>query len=46
MVGRFFDNLKQWRGLAARFDKLVVVYRAGLVTVAVVMWLRRLLNTP
>ncbi|WP_235840418.1 IS5 family transposase [Corynebacterium yudongzhengii] len=45
VVERFFGNLKQWRGLAARFDKLALVYRAGVMAVAVMMWLRKLSDT-
>lgn len=45
VVERFFGNLKQWRGLATRYDKLALVYRAGVVAVAVVTWLRKLSDT-
>lgn len=45
MVERFFGNLKQWRSVATRYDKLAVVYRAGVMAVAVVTWLRKLSDT-
>ncbi len=35
VVERFFGNLKQWRGVATRYDKLAVVYRAGVMAIAV-----------
>jgi transposase len=41
VVERSFNALKQWRGLATRYDKLAVVYRGGAVLAAVLTWLRR-----
>ena len=41
-----FNDLKQWRGLATRYDKLAIVYRAAAVLNAVIRWLRRLRDTP
>ena len=29
-----------WRGLATRYDKLAVTYRAGVVIAAILTWLR------
>lgn len=46
VVERFFRNLKQWRGVATRYGKLALVYRASVVAVAVVTWLRKLSDTP
>ncbi|MEW2402630.1 IS5 family transposase [Streptomyces sp. NPDC046862] len=36
-VERSFALLKQWRGLAARFDKLAIVYRSAAVLAAVLV---------
>ena len=41
-----FNDLKQWRGLATRYDKLAIVYRAAAVLNAVIRWLKRLRDTP
>lgn len=46
VVERFFGNLKQWRGVATRYDKLAVVYRAGVMAIAVMTWLKKLSDTP
>jgi hypothetical protein len=32
-------RLKQWRGVATRFEKRAVYYRAAVVVVALVIWL-------
>jgi hypothetical protein len=39
------QRLKQWRGLATRYDKLAIVYRAAAVLAAVITWLRHLGDT-
>lgn len=31
VVERSFAHLKQWRGIAAHYDKLAITYRAGVV---------------
>ena len=41
MVERSFNDHKQWRGLATRYDKLATVYRGGIVLRAILMWLRQ-----
>jgi hypothetical protein len=41
VVERSFNALKNWRGLATRYDKLAVIYRGGAVLPAVLTWLRR-----
>ncbi len=46
VVERRFCHVKQWRGLATRYDKLAIVYRAGTVLNAVVAWTRHLSDTP
>jgi transposase len=37
---RFFNRMKNWRGLASRYDKLAVVFRGSVVLAAIVDWLR------
>ncbi len=39
VVERSFNALKQWRGLATRYDKHVLIYRGGVVLAAVLLWL-------
>jgi transposase len=46
VVERSFNTLKQWRGLATRYDKLAITYRGGVVLAAIVTWLRALRDTP
>ena len=43
---RSFNAIKQWRGLATRYDKLALTYRGGVVLAAIVTWLRALRDTP
>lgn len=40
VVERSFNLLKQWRCLATRYGKHAIVYRAGAVLAAIVVWLR------
>lgn len=40
VVERSFNLLKQWRGLATRYDKHAVIYRGGAVLAAIIAWLR------
>lgn len=46
VVERHFGWLKQWRGLATRFDKYAVIYRSAVVLCAIVTWLKALGDTP
>ncbi|WP_440588573.1 IS5 family transposase [Brevibacterium permense] len=39
-VERSFANVKQWRGLATRYDKLAITYRAAVVISAILTSLR------
>ena len=41
VVERSFNDHKQWRGLATRYDKLAVTYRGGVVLRSVLLWLRQ-----
>lgn len=39
VVERSFAHLKQWRGLATRYDKLAITYRAAAVLHAILEWI-------
>jgi transposase len=45
VIERRFCHLKQWRGLATRYDKLATVYRAAAVLNAVIAWTKHLSDT-
>ncbi|MGW4527536.1 IS5 family transposase [Amycolatopsis sp. NPDC004378] len=45
VVERRFNLLKQWRGLATRYDKLTIVYRSADVLHAVITWTKALSYT-
>ena len=40
VVERSFNKAKQWRGLATRYDKLAITYRAAVAIFAILTWLR------
>lgn len=40
VVERSFNLSKQWRGLATRYDKLAITYRAAVTLSAILTWLR------
>ncbi|WP_264158714.1 transposase [Cellulomonas iranensis] len=46
VIERALCDLKQWRGLATRYDKHAITYRAAVVLHAVITWTRRLSDTP
>ena len=46
VVERSFNTVKQWRGLATRYDKLAIVYRGAAVLRAITIWLKHLRDTP
>ena len=46
VVERSFALVKQWRGLATRYDKLAVTYRAAVVLSACLTWTQQLGDTP
>jgi transposase len=39
VVERGFNQIKNWRGLATRYDKHALVYRGGAVLAAIMLWL-------
>ena len=39
LVERFFGKLKQYRGIASRYDKLATTFMAGVLLVCVLIWL-------
>ncbi len=39
VIERSFNDHKQWRGIATRYDKLATVYRGAVVLRAITMWL-------
>ena len=39
VVERSFNDHKQWRGIATRYDKLATSYRGGVVLRAITIWL-------
>ena len=46
VIERRFCHVKQWRGIATRYDKLAIVYRAAAVLHAVITWTQQLRDTP
>lgn len=46
VIERYFALAKQWRGIATRFDKLAITYRAGVTLCAILTWARLLGDTP
>lgn len=40
VVERAFNLIKNWRGLATRYDKHALIYRGGIIPAAALMWLR------
>jgi transposase len=41
VVERSFNDHKQWRGLATRYDKLATTYRGAVVLRAIAIWLHQ-----
>lgn len=39
VIERFFNRMKNWRGLATRYDKHALVYRGGVILAAILDWL-------
>lgn len=42
VVERCFNRLKQWRGIATRYDKTAVNYLGGILLTSIVLWTRQL----
>ena len=42
VIERGYCRIKQWRGLATRYDKHAVIYRAAVVLNAVIAWTKAL----
>lgn len=40
VVERCFNRFKQWRGIATRYDKKALNYRAGIVLASAILWLK------
>lgn len=45
VIERSFNQLKQWRGIATRYDKLATVYRAAILIHDVITWTQALSDT-
>lgn len=46
VIERQYGRIKQWRGIATRYDKHAIVYRAAVVLNAVIAWAKTLSDTP
>lgn len=46
VIERTYGRMKQWRGLATRYDKLSIVYRAAVILNGVIAWLQHLSDAP
>jgi transposase len=46
VVERAFNHIKQWRGLATRYDDHILIYRGALVLNTIIRWLNALRDTP
>lgn len=46
VIERSYCDLKQWRGLATRYDKHACTYRAAVVLNAVIAWTKHLSDMP
>lgn len=40
VIERAFNQFKNWRAIASRYDKHAVTYRGGLVLAAIIIWLK------
>lgn len=46
VIERRFNLIKQWRGIATRYDTLATIYRSAIVLHAVITWTKTLSDTP
>ncbi len=44
VVERRFCDFKQWRGLATRYDKYAIIFRAGILLASMVAWLKKIIR--
>ncbi len=40
VIERAFNRLKQWRGIATRYEEHALVYRGAVVLASILLWLR------
>lgn len=45
VIERRFNVVKQWRGIATRYDKLATIYRSAIILHAVITWTKTLSDT-
>ena len=46
MIERRFCDTKQWSGLATRYDKHAIIYRAAVLIHTTIAWTKTLSETP
>lgn len=46
MIERNCCRIKQWRGLATRYDKHAIIYRAAVILNVVIAWTKQLSDMP
>ncbi|ROS41984.1 DDE family transposase [Amycolatopsis thermoflava] len=46
VIERSFNQLKQWRGIATRYDKLATLYRAAILIHDIITWTKALSDAP
>ena len=46
VIERSYCHLKQWRGIATRYDKHALIYRAAIVLHSVITWTKALSDLP
>lgn len=46
IIERGFSQLKQWRGIATRYDKLATTFRGAALLHGVIAWTNHLSDTP
>ena len=45
VIERQYSHIKQWRGIATRYDKHAIIYRAAVVLNAIIAWAKTLSDT-
>ena len=46
VIERSYCHIKQWRGIATRYDKQALIYRAAIVLHSVITWTKALSDMP